>query len=144
MERLRGVRLLQALMLAQSARIIGLVFISSPNQGFFPLTFAIPAALGGFLVAVTGPLVVLGLRRGGPVAWAVAIAWNALGLAELAYAAVLSLLAGGGVLFTFPWLLLPAIGLPVFTALHAASLALLFRRPVRRYFAERGLQETPS
>ncbi len=78
--------LLQGLILVHVARVIGLSFLVGMSQGLFEPAFAIPTAFGDFLIALTAPLVVLALRRGGLMSWAAAVAWSALGLADFAVA----------------------------------------------------------
>ncbi|MFQ5553186.1 MAG: hypothetical protein ACE5EW_05665 [Thermoplasmata archaeon] len=134
--------LLQGLILVHTARVVGLSFLVGLNQGLFEASFAIPAAFGDFLIALTAPFVVLALRRGALVSWGAAIAWNALGLADFAVAITVGAILAPPAIFTLPWVLIPTVGVPIFAALHVAALALLLRRPMRAYFAQRDLEAT--
>ena len=110
--------LLQGLILVHTTRVIGLSFLVGMSQGLFEPALAIPTAFGDLLIALTAPLVVLALRRGALMSWGAAIAWNALGLADFAAAITIGLLLAPPAIFTLPW-------------------ALLLRRPMRMYFAQR-------
>lgn len=136
-ERPKRFALLQGLILLHTARVIGLSFLVGMSQGLFEPAFAIPTAFGDLLIALTAPLVVLALRRGGLMSWAAAIAWSALGLADFAAAITVGSLLAPPAIFTLPWALVPTVAVPVFTALHLAAIALLLQRPMRMYFAQR-------
>ena len=136
-ERPKRFALLQGLILVHTARVIGLSFLVGMSQGLFEPAFAIPTAFGDLLIALTAPLVVLALRRGGLMSWAAAIAWSALGLADFAAAITVGSLLAPPAIFTLPWALVPTVAVPIFTALHLAAIALLLQRPMRTYFARR-------
>ena len=130
--------LLQGLILVQAARVAGLSFILvGLRQGILPASFAIPAGIGDTLIALTAPLVVLAIRRGALLAWAAAITWNALGLTDFAVAFTEGFASQASAMQTLPWVLIPTVAVPVFTVVHLVSMALLVRRPMRSYFAQR-------
>lgn len=102
-----------------------------------PPTSAIPAGVGDILIAITAPLVVLAIRRGALLAWAVAIVWNVLGIADLVVAVSECFISKASTMFTFPWVLIPTVAVPAAVVLHLLSIAILTGRPMRAYFAQR-------
>ncbi|MFQ5986012.1 MAG: hypothetical protein ACE5KQ_01475 [Thermoplasmata archaeon] len=128
--------------MVQVFRIIGVFFLVGLNQGLFPASFAIPAAIGDTLIAVTAPLVVLALRKGALLAWGAAIAWSALALADFVVAVTEGAIASPPAIFTLPWVLIPTVAVPISSALHIAALVLLLQRPMRTYFAQRDQEAT--
>ena len=137
-----GLRLAQALTLAQVSRVVGASFLVALGMGLFHASFAIPAGVGDLLVGLTAPLAFIALRRGSLLGWVGGIVWNVLGLTDLVYAVTEGIISGASGFNTpvsvgFPWILIPTIGVPVSATLQVVTLALLLRRPVRAYFAGR-------
>ena len=137
-----GLRLAQALTLAQISRVVGASFLVALGMGLFHASFAIPAGVGDLLVGLTAPLAFIALRRGSLMGWVGGIVWNVLGLTDLVYAVTEGSISGASGFNTplsvgFPWVLIPTVGVPIFTIVHLVTLALLVRRPVRVYFAGR-------
>ena len=79
----RTVRYARILIGIQIFRLIGLAFVIGLRNGTLPATFVIPASTGDALTAVTAPIVAFAMGRGGMRTWALALVWNALGLADL-------------------------------------------------------------
>lgn len=87
----------------QLYRLIGAVFVILFAAGQLPAHFALPAGWGDVVVGLSAPLVALALARGVRGARALAGAWNAFGLLDLAVA------VGMGTGLLVP-LLLPDLG----------------------------------
>ena len=130
---------LPALVGAQFYRVVGAVFLILLAQGRLPAHFALPAGWGDVAIGIAAPLVALALARGVRGSRALGIAWNTLGLLDLAVAvgAGTGILAPGlgrvppaGPMGAFPLILVPAFAVPVSVLLHLLALARL-RREVR-------------
>src|SRR3989449_3860036 len=78
----RTVRYARILSGIQIFRLIGLVFVIGLRNGTFPAPFVTPASTGDALTAVTAPIVAFAMGRGGMRTWALALVWDALGLAD--------------------------------------------------------------
>ena len=126
-----------ALVGVQVYRAIGLVFLVLLASGQLPAHFAKPAGWGDIVIGLTAPFVALALARGRRGARALAIAWNTIGLLDLAIAVGMGtgLLAGtgpAGPMGAFPLFIIPAFIVPLSVLLHLAVLARLLRdAPVR-------------
>jgi hypothetical protein len=123
---------LRLLSLAQSTRVIGLVFVILHHQGLLPGVFALPAGWGDFAVGITAPLVALYWKR--PFPRRTFIAWNVLGILDLVLAVILGALASAtpaGVLAgdvstrlmgQLPLSLIPTFGVPLLLIFHLICL----------------------
>lgn len=118
----------------QTLRLVGVVFLALHARRALPSAFALSAGWGDVAVGTAAPLVALALaarRRWAPRA---AVAWNALGLLDLALAVGLGALSAESPIRTFssgpstnlmaqlPLSLVPTFGVPMFVLLHAVSL----------------------
>src|SRR5262249_39197227 len=120
-----------ALIGVQLCRTIGLVFLILLALDRLPAHFALPAGWGDIAVGLAAPLVALSLARGAAGVWALAVAWNVLGLLDL----VVAVGMGSGLLVpvlaphlghvppaaalrAFPMILVPAFAVPVSVLLH--------------------------
>jgi hypothetical protein len=120
----------------QTLRIVGGVFVILLAYDLLPPQFARPAGFGDLAVGVLAPVVAIGLARGRRWARPAALAWNALGLLDLAVALTMGVLSAPGPLRLFageptteilgrlPLALVPAYGVPLFVLLHLASLGI--------------------
>jgi hypothetical protein len=118
----------------QAWRFAGFVFLALYVHGVLPGRFAIPAGLGDMAIAVAAPWILVRLLRDpGFAASRTYVAWNVLGLLDLAVAmtegglgALLATGASGEVttapMAHLPLLLIPAWLVPLFAMLHAAAL----------------------
>jgi len=113
----------------QTVRILGGVFLVRYFQGELPAIFAIPAGVGDVLTGIFAPVVAYWWFAGKPYARAAAIAWNLLGMADLANAvAIGALTGGGGGGIVFPIVLIPIYAVPRAFLIHSYSLIGLLRR----------------
>ena len=116
------------LTIVQVVRVIGVLFLFEYQRGNLPAVFAIPAGVGDVLVGLTAPIVALSLRKGGSLTLALALTWNALGLADLVYAVNIALLAGANYVLTSYLGVIPAVFVPLAIVLHLATIVLLARQ----------------
>jgi len=123
---------LRLLTLAQTWRVLGIVFVILYLRGALPRAFALPAGWGDFAIGITAPLIAWYWRNGLP-RWAF-IVWTVLGGLDLVNAVTLGVLASAtavGVLAgevstrpmgQFPLSLVPTFFVPVLFILHMISL----------------------
>ena len=124
---------LRALALAQTVRVVGIVFVILYFLGALPGVFALPAGWGDFAIGVTAPVVAWTWKR--PFPYRTFIVWNALGTLDLVIAVTLGVLASAtpvGVLAgdvttrlmgQFPLSLIPTFCVPLLLILHMICFA---------------------
>ena len=124
---------LRILTLAQTSRVVGIVFVILYLQGALPGVFALPAGWGDFAIGITAPLVAWYWKP--PFPSRVFVAWSVLGILDLVLAVILGALASAtpvGVLAgdvstrlmgQFPLSLIPTFFVPLLLILHLISLA---------------------
>jgi hypothetical protein len=124
------------LTLAQSFRVVGLIFVILYFSGVLPASFALPAGLGDLAIGVTAPLVARMLARNpARLGSATFIGWNLLGMLDLVTAVTTGILSSNsplGILAhgpsteamgRFPLSLIPTFFVPLFLILHLIALA---------------------
>jgi len=126
------------LVLPQTFRLVGVVFLILMVTGDLPAVFALPAGLGDIAVGIAAPFVAQHLRR--DPSWSGAVAFNLLGILDLVVAVGVGFLAAPGprqaihVIPTtepmglLPLALIPTAVVPLAVALHVLSLRRLARR----------------
>jgi hypothetical protein len=128
------------LVLAQTWRIGGVVFLILHHRGLLPGVFALPAGWGDIAIGATAPLVAwaMGSRRGLPTP--VFVTWHMLGMLDLVMAVTLGILASAspvGILAgdvttalmgTFPLSLIPTFFVPLLLILHLIALGQVHQR----------------
>jgi hypothetical protein len=107
----------------QVYRVFGSVWILAWASGALPGAFAWPAGIGDTLVGILA-LPVAGIVSGNRAA---GVAWNLLGILDLADAFVLSSLTVQGQM-PYPLVLIPTFAVPLSLLFHAVSLRQLRRR----------------
>ncbi len=129
------------LILIQVPRIGGYVFLVLMEQGLLPAMFAIPSGYGDIIVGLSAPIVAFFYLKKTRWARKLAIAWNVVGIIDLAIA----ISFGIGLVFpepfqiiptspttelmtTFPLVMVPAFAVPLGMMLHILSLRLLLKR----------------
>ena len=124
---------LRALALAQTVRVVGIVFVILYFLGALPGVFALPAGWGDFAIGITAPVVAWYWKR--PFPYRTFIVWNALGTLDLVIAVTLGVLASAtpvGVLAgnvttrlmgQFPLSLIPTFFVPLLLILHMICFA---------------------
>jgi len=109
---------------AQAYRVAGFIFLYPYlYYGIVPAGFAIPAAVGDFLVGIWTPLVALAVARRRPHAVMWATAWNLFGILDLLAAPVAAFLSRASVISLYPLTLVPLfIGPPMGILAHVYSI----------------------
>src|ERR671910_2603483 len=114
------------LIAVQTFRIGGVFFLWGMTQGLLDPAFAIPAGVGDILIGVTAiPFAIL-LWKGYSWSKYAVVVWSVLGIADLVNAITLGLITnsdfGSPMMTTFPWILVPTVGVPLALALHGIVL----------------------
>jgi hypothetical protein len=124
----------------QIYRIIGGNFVVLWAFGAMPGAFALPVGIGDVIVGVLALPAAFYFASGRPGAYAVAIGWNLLGVADLINAVTLGILSSPGPLqligldhpniltAAYPTVMTPAFAVPLSLILHGVSLWQLRRR----------------
>ena len=113
-------------------RVIGIVFLWGVSQGILPPAFGIPAGVGDVLIGVTAIPFAYFLRKGFGWSKYALVVWSVLGIADLVNAVSLGLITAsafpGSTMTTFPWVLVPTVGVPLALILHGITLYRLIYR----------------
>ena len=113
------------LVAAQTWRILGIVFLWGASQGILHPAFGIPAGVGDILIGLTAIPFAYILRKGFSWSKYALVVWSVLGITDLINAISLGLLtseSGRSAMTTFPWILIPTVGVPLALALHGITL----------------------
>src|SRR5829696_1020943 len=107
-------------------RIGGIAFLWGMTQGLLDPAFAIPAGVGDVLIGLTAiPFAIL-LWKGYSWSKYAIVVWSVLGIADLVNAINLGRITrpdfGHSIMATFPWILVPTVGVPLALALHGVTL----------------------
>ncbi len=126
----------------QLYRVVGSIFLAAGLRGALPSVFALPAGIGDTLTGLLAVPAAIAVATGTAQGRRAAIAWNVLGLADLAVAVTLGAIISPGPFQlivpdvpsigagAYPGILTPAFVVPSSILLHALSLRQLIRRSV--------------
>jgi hypothetical protein len=107
-------------------RILGVAFLWGVSQGILHPAFGIPAGVGDVLIGVTAIPFAYFLRKGYSWSKYAVVIWSVLGITDLVYAVSLGLITasefGISTMTTFPWVLVPTVGVPFALMLHGITL----------------------
>jgi hypothetical protein len=107
-------------------RILGIAFLWGVSQGILHPAFGIPAGVGDILIGVTAIPFAYFLMKGFSWSKYALVVWNVLGIADLVMAVSLGLITSPGfgisTMTTFPWVLVPTVGVPLALMLHGITL----------------------
>ena len=122
----------------QTYRLFAIAFLWGMTQGILDPAFAIPAAVGDTLIGVTAIPFALFLWKGYSWSKYAVVVWSVLGIADLVNAVSLGTITSAGftnpTMTSFPWILVPTVGVPLALALHAIVLYRLRKyRPLSEY-----------
>jgi hypothetical protein len=124
---------LRILTLAQTSRVVGIVFVILYYQGALPGVFALPAGWGDIAIGITAPIIAWYWKP--PLPRKTFIVWNVLGSLDLVMAVSLGVLASAppvGILAgdvttrlmgQFPLSLIPTFFVPLLLIFHLISLS---------------------
>jgi hypothetical protein len=114
------------LIVAQTWRLVGIVFLWGMTQGFLDPAMAIPNGVGDILVGATAIPFAIFLLKGYTWSKYALVVWNVLGIADLVMAVTLGFITspdfGVSTMTTIPWVFIPAIAVPATLALHVITL----------------------
>ena len=114
------------LIAVHSWRIVGIVFLWGMTHGLLDPAFAIPAGVGDVLIGVTAIPFAIFLWRGYSWSKYAVVVWSVLGIADLVNAVTLGVITNPdfqtSTMTTFPWILVPTVGVPLALALHGITL----------------------
>jgi hypothetical protein len=107
-------------------RILGIVFLWGMTQGLLDPAFAIPAGVGDILIGVTAIPFAIFLWKGYSWSKYAVVVWSVLGIADLVNAITLGVITNPdfstSTMATFPWILVPTVGVPLALAFHGITL----------------------
>jgi hypothetical protein len=108
-------------------RIVGIVFLWGMTQELLDPAFAIPAGVGDILIGLTAVPFAIFLWKGYSWSKYAVVVWSVLGIADLINAVSLGLIITNpdfstSTMATFPWILVPTVGVPLALALHGITL----------------------
>jgi hypothetical protein len=126
------------LVAVQTYRIGGIAFLWGMTQGILDPAFAIPAGVGDILIGLTAIPFAIFLWRGYSWSKYALVVWSVLGIADLVNAITLGQITNPdfstSTMATFPWILVPTVGVPLALALHGITLYRLRKYvPIRAY-----------
>jgi len=107
-------------------RIVGIAFLWGMTKGLLDPAFAIPAGVGDILIGVTAIPFAIFLWKGYSWSKYSVVVWSVLGIADLVNAITLGVITNPdfstSTIATFPWILVPTVGVPLALALHGITL----------------------
>jgi hypothetical protein len=115
-------------------RIFGVVFLIGISQGIIAPTFGYVAGIGDILIGVTAIPMVYIIKKGYSWARRGSMVWNILGMADLIAAIYLGVTtsqfsaATSATMTTWPWILIPTLGVPSLVTTHIATLWFLRKK----------------
>jgi putative flippase GtrA len=112
------------LVAVQAYRIIGFVFLWGVSVGILHPVFGIPAGVGDILAGVIAIPVAYFLRKGYSWSKNALVGWSVLGIADLVIAVSIGTIYASElpIRTTFPWILVPTLGVPLALILHGITL----------------------
>jgi hypothetical protein len=114
-------------------RIFGVVFLIGISQGIIAPTFGYVAGIGDILIGVTAIPMAYVIKKGHSWARRGSIIWNSMGMADLVTAIYLGVTtsqfsaATSTTMTTWPWIIIPTVGVPSLLTIHFVIFWLLRR-----------------
>ena len=129
------IKIIRIITVVQVMRLAGLQLFLKVQAGTFPGYFAYPFGVGDLFVGLLALPIAYSLRTGGIRKYALVIAWNSVGLADLLLALTVASYAGlNSTIMTD--LQTALIVVPASVVLHLVTIALLLTKQVRHFFSE--------
>jgi putative flippase GtrA len=110
------------LIAVQTWRLIGFAFLWGVSIGILHPAFGIPAGVGDILLGVTAIPFAYFLKKGFTWSKNAVVVWTVLGIADLIMAVSLGTITSISTMSTFPWVLIPTVGVPLALMLHGITL----------------------
>jgi hypothetical protein len=121
-----------ALILTHTIRAIAFVaFAYGLWTGILNSLFALVAGIGDLVIGVAAIPVAFAIVKRYQSTTRMAITWNILGMIDLVLAIGLGLGINIAAMSTFPWIIIPTIGVPSWLAIHGILLRRLFKEQSR-------------
>jgi hypothetical protein len=131
--------IISVFMSVHTVRVIGISFVIGVSFGILTPIFGYTAGVGDILIGVTALSMVYFFRKGHRLAANISIVWNILGSIDLVEAIFLGITTSNPQLSavvyhtsnthptmtTMPWVLIPAIGVPILLTIHIITLWML-------------------
>lgn len=114
-------------------RIFGVVFLIGISQGIIAPTFGYVAGIGDILIGVTAIPMAYVIKKGHSWARRGSIIWNSIGMVDLVAAIYLGVTtsqfsaATSATMTTWPWIIIPTVGVPSLLTIHFVIFWLLRR-----------------
>ncbi|MDQ6866344.1 MAG: hypothetical protein M3044_21265 [Thermoproteota archaeon] len=138
--------IISVLMSVHTVRVIGISFVIGVSLGILSPIFGYTAGIGDILIRVTALPMAYFFRRGHRLAANVSIVWNILGSIDLVAAIFLGITTSNPrlsavvyhtsnthpTMTTMPWVLIPAIGVPILLTIHIITLWMLRGTNIKR------------
>jgi putative flippase GtrA len=106
----------------QTYRIAGFALLWGVSVGLLHPVFGITAGLGDILIGVTAIPFAYILRKGYSWSKNALIVWSILGILDFVVAVSLGRITASATGTTFPWILVPTLGVPLGLTLHGITL----------------------
>jgi hypothetical protein len=130
-----SVKIIRIITAIQVIRLAGIQLFIKVQSGIFPGYFAYPFGVGDLFVGLLALPIAYSLRSGGIRKYALSIAWNSVGLADLFFALTVASYAGlNSTIMTD--LQTALVVVPVSIVLHILTIALLLTSPVKLVFLQ--------
>jgi len=130
-----NIKIVRIITAIQVIRLAGIQLFLKGQAGIFPSYFVYPFGVGDLFIGLFALPIAYLLRTGGTRKYALVIAWNSVGLADLLFASTVA--SYGGLNPTIMTDLQTAlVVVPVSILLHCVSVALLFTKPLKQFFSE--------
>jgi hypothetical protein len=130
----RNDKIISILTSIHAIRIFGVVFLIGISQGIIAPTFGYVAGIGDILIGVTAIPMVYIIKKGYSWARRGSMVWNILGMADLIAAIYLGVTTSqfsettSATMTTWPWILIPTLGVPSLVTTHIATLWFLRKK----------------
>lgn len=138
--------IISVLMSVHTVRVIGISFVIGVSLGILSPIFGYTAGIGDILIGVTALPMAYFFRKGHRLVANVSIVWNILGSIDLVAAIFLGITTSNPQLSavvyhtsnthptmtTMPWVLVPAIGVPILLTIHIITLWMLRGTNIKR------------
>jgi hypothetical protein len=136
-------KIISILIAVHSWRIVGIVFLWGMTHALLDPAFAVPAGVGDVLIGMTAIPFAIFVWRGYSWSKYAVVVWSVLGIADLVNAVTLGVITNPdfqtSTMTTFPWILVPTVGVPLALALHGITLYRL-----RNYIPVQAHQKLPE
>src|SRR5213594_1187537 len=130
-----SIKIVRIITAIQVIRLAGIQLFLKGQAGIFPSYFAYPFGIGDLFIGLFALPIAYLLRTGGTRKYALVMAWNSVGLADLLFASTVA--SYGGLNPTIMTDLQTAlVVVPVSIILHILTIAMLLTNPLKQVFSQ--------